>query len=271
MKKGIDVSYANGSVNWETAKQNIDFAIIRCGYGMDMVSQDDKQYKRNIEECIRLNIPIGVYLYSYADTIEKAESEAQHVLRLINPYRDKIQLHIWYDIEDKKMANLSMNALSNIIITFCNKIEENGWKVGIYASNSWLRNKIDSALQNKYMIWSAGYGRNDGQPHEDAKYNHSNVVMWQYSSSGNVDGVGNCDVNYYYGEEIQTQTQQQEEQSSQTTRTQETTSPSTRKSNEEIAREVIRGEWGNGQERKTRLANAGYDPNVIQDLVNRGV
>lgn len=265
MKKGIDVSYANSVVNWEIAKQNIDFAIIRCGYGMDMVSQDDKQYKRNIEECIRLNIPFGIYLYSYADTVEKADSEAQHVLRLVNPYKDKIQLHIWYDIEDKKLESLSMNALSSIITTFCNKISENGLKVGIYASNSCLRNKIDIELQNKYMLWSAGYGKNDGQAYESAKHNHQNVVMWQYSSNGNVAGVGRCDVNYYYGEEIQTKTQQ-EEASSQTTISQET-----RKSNEEIAREVIRGKWGNGQERKTRLINAGYDPNVIQALVNKGI
>lgn len=264
MKKGIDVSYANGTVDWNRAKQQIDFAILRCGFGMDIASQDDAQFRRNVEECIRLNIPFGVYLYSYADNVEKAQSEAEHVLRLISNYKSNLQLYVWYDLEDKKLADLSMATLSNIITAFCNKIEGNGLGVGIYASNSWLRSKIDMAIQNKYMIWSAGYGRNDGQPHEDAKYNHPNVVIWQYSSNGNVDGVGRCDVNYYYRDDVQSSTQR--------TSTSQTTSPqSTKKSNEEIAREVIRGEWGNGQERKQRLVNAGYDPNVIQDLVNRGV
>lgn len=42
-----------------------------------------------------------------------------------------------------------------------------------------------------------------------------------------------------------------------------------RKSNEEIAREVIRGDWGNGDERRTRLINAGYDYNAIQAIVNK--
>lgn len=42
-----------------------------------------------------------------------------------------------------------------------------------------------------------------------------------------------------------------------------------RKSNEEIAREVIRGDWGNGQERYTRLTEAGYNYQDIQDLVNQ--
>lgn len=44
--------------------------------------------------------------------------------------------------------------------------------------------------------------------------------------------------------------------------------PENKKSNEEIADEVIKGLWGNGQERKDRLASAGYDSTVIQKIVN---
>lgn len=40
------------------------------------------------------------------------------------------------------------------------------------------------------------------------------------------------------------------------------------KSIDELAREVIRGLWGNGAERKTRLANAGYDYKTVQAKVN---
>lgn len=43
---------------------------------------------------------------------------------------------------------------------------------------------------------------------------------------------------------------------------------STKKSIDEIAKEVIRGEWGNGQERKDRLTKAGYDYNAVQKRVN---
>lgn len=41
-----------------------------------------------------------------------------------------------------------------------------------------------------------------------------------------------------------------------------------KKSNEEIAREVIAGKWGNGDDRKNRLIQAGYNYNVIQSIVN---
>ena len=48
----------------------------------------------------------------------------------------------------------------------------------------------------------------------------------------------------------------------------ETSAPS-KKSNEEIAREVIQGKWGNGADRKKRLTDAGYDYKTIQNLVNK--
>ena len=41
------------------------------------------------------------------------------------------------------------------------------------------------------------------------------------------------------------------------------------KSNETIAREVLKGLWGNGQDRKNRLTKAGYNYNEVQRIVNR--
>ena len=46
----IDVSYHQGTIDWEKVKAaGVEGAIIRCGYGMDMESQDDKQWKRNAD------------------------------------------------------------------------------------------------------------------------------------------------------------------------------------------------------------------------------
>ena len=109
----IDVSEHNGTINWEAVKAaGIQGAIIRCGYGMDMTSQDDKQWSRNVSECERLGIPYGVYLYSYADNADKARSEAQHVLRLIKGR--KLSFPVYYDleqagIEGAAVANAKIN------------------------------------------------------------------------------------------------------------------------------------------------------------------
>lgn len=47
-----------------------------------------------------------------------------------------------------------------------------------------------------------------------------------------------------------------------------TPTPSAKKSVDEVAKEVIRGEWGNGDERYNRLTNAGYNYNEVQAKVN---
>lgn len=76
MLKGIDVSFVQGRVDWDKLKGNIDFAIIRCGYGNNQANQDDVQWARNVAECNRLGIPWGTYLYSYATSAADAGSEA---------------------------------------------------------------------------------------------------------------------------------------------------------------------------------------------------
>ena len=99
VKKGIDVSFWNGTIDWEKVKADgIDFAIIRCGYGMDYASQDDTQWERNVSECERLGIPYGVYLYSYANATTNASSEADHVLRLLQGHNPTYP--VYYDLED---------------------------------------------------------------------------------------------------------------------------------------------------------------------------
>ena len=82
-KKAVDISYHNGVIDFERLKNAVDYVIIRCGYGQDMASQDDKQWARNVSECERLGIPYGVYFYSYAKTTARIEGEINHCLRLL--------------------------------------------------------------------------------------------------------------------------------------------------------------------------------------------
>ena len=191
--KGIDVSEFQGNIDWNKVKADgVEFAILRVGFGMDVTSQDDKYIERNISECERLGIPYGVYLFSYANTVEKAKSEAEHTLRIIKGH--DLKMGVWYDIEDNSTSgSVSKETLTNIINTYCNMIKNAGYDVGIYASLNWLNNKIESSVQKKYPIWVAQY-------YTECQYK-KDYVIWQYSSSGKVDGIsGNVDMNYYYGE-----------------------------------------------------------------------
>ena len=117
-RTGIDVSEHNGVINWEQVKASgIDFAIIRCGYGMDQTDQDDKQWVRNVTECERLGIPYGVYIYSYATNTERARSEAEHVLRLIQGRN--LSYPVYFDMEDKSTETADHAAIAQ---TFCSII-----------------------------------------------------------------------------------------------------------------------------------------------------
>jgi len=93
VKHGIDVSKFQGLIDWQEVKKHIDFAIIRCGYGSNLESQDDPYFKRNADECTRLKIPFGVYLYSYAKNVEDAKLEANELIKYLNLMYSTKQLY----------------------------------------------------------------------------------------------------------------------------------------------------------------------------------
>ena len=81
---------------------------------------------------------------------------------------------------------------------------------------------------------------------------------WQYTDKGRIDGIiGNVDVSDF------------ESLISDAITSEINTIP--RKTDEQIANEVIAGIWGNGQQRKEKLTAAGYDYNKIQDIVNKKI
>lgn len=187
---GIDVSQYQGLINWDIVKNHIDFAIIRCGFGQDLPGQDDKLFKRNADECTRLNIPFGIYLYSYAKNAADAKGEAKHVMRLIKNY--KMAYPIYYDLEDENTTGKQTNeVIANIAKTFAEELEKNGYYVGMYASLYWWKTKLTDPIFDKYTRWVANYA---AELNFDKEYD-----MWQYSSTGWVEGISTIvDLNYCY-------------------------------------------------------------------------
>ena len=187
----IDVSQHQGTINWDQVKSHIDGAILRCGYGMDIASQDDKQWARNVAECERLGIPYGVYIYSYATNTDRAKSEAQHVLRLIQGH--KLSYPVYFDMEEPGTEGA---AIANAI-AFGDVIEAAGYWCGVYYNRNWHNNVIKGQL-DRFTRWGAGYGTNNGQKQDNYKPGFGEDI-WQYSSKGSVPGIsGNVDVNVCY-------------------------------------------------------------------------
>jgi lysozyme len=176
----IDVSKWQGVINWEAVKGNIDGAIIQCGYGDDIISQDDPYFLRNIKECERLGIPYGIYLYSYADSKAHAESETKHILRLAK--KCKFSPTIYIDLEDDVVRS---NYNAQYFIEMGEAIERAGYWFGYYCNEDWAKNVIKNSL-DRFTNWIANYSRRPTVPFD----------IWQYCSDGSVPGInGGVDCN----------------------------------------------------------------------------
>lgn len=238
----IDVSEHQGTINWDAVKGHIDGAILRCGYGDNIASQDDKQWKRNADECTRLGIPFGVYIYSYATSDAQARSEAEHVLRLVNGY--KLSYPIYLDLEQ---TGTETGAIQRANI-FGDIIENAGYFCGVYANTNWWTNYLVGL--ERFVKWVAQYN-------SVCTY-QGTYDIWQYTSGGSVPGIsGNVDMNHCYrdypaeitGGDIKP--------------TPPAVAPSG--STLDLVVGVMQGKYGDGDARKNALGNR-Y--NEVQNMIN---
>ncbi len=179
--KGVDVSEHNGRIDWEAMRADgIDFAILRCGYGMDYTSQDDDYWEYNVSECERLDIPYGVYLYSYATSTSRASSEADHALRLLQGHNP--QMPVFYDLEESSMASTSNRSLlASMAQTFCDTLTDAGYEAGVYANLNWWNNYLTDSTFNYWERWVAQY---------NYRCDYSGAyATWQCTSSGSANGT----------------------------------------------------------------------------------
>lgn len=190
MLKGIDVSRHQGAIDWARVKAaGVEFAIIRAGYGK-YAYQEDPCFEDNIEGAYNVGIPVGVYWYSYADTVTEAKQEAEVCLTVIKPYKNMITLPVFFDQEYEPAILAAGNSIrTQCCVAFIEAIEAAGYKAGLYGSQDWLDNKIDdSQIPATATVWVAQYG--------DKCTYKGRYTIWQYTSSGKVDGIsGRVDMN----------------------------------------------------------------------------
>ena len=192
---GVDVSVHNGKVDWQRLKnQGIEFAILRIGYGQND-SQKDSTFEYNYSECKKYGIKVGVYLYSYAMSVEDSDKEANNCLNWLKGRQ--LDLPVYYDIENDngsyRQDSLSKETLTNMALTFLNKVSNSGYKAGFYSSKYWLEAKLDmSQIENNYSVWVAHY-TSLVQTTYKGKYD-----IWQWIDGKNDNTLGGFDRNWCY-------------------------------------------------------------------------
>ena len=257
----IDISYVQKSINWKKVKAaGIKGAIIRCGYrgyGSGKLMMDD-MFMDHIKGAHAAGLKIGVYFFTEGITAKEGKEEAAYTLNLVKKAGIPIDYPIAVDTEHINAKGVRANDLSKakrteVIKAFCEEIKRQGYEPMIYASLTWFYNKLDMS-KLPYKIWCAQY-------YKECQYS-GEYVMWQYSSTGKVDGIsGVVDMNHCYIENAQNN-------SNVTTNNSKVTANVAALSIDELAKQVIEGKWGSGADRKKNLEKAGYNYDKVQAKVN---
>jgi len=181
-KIGIDVSRWQGDIDFNKVKDDgVEFVFIKVGgtNGIDGDYYLDPKFKQNIEGFLEVGIPVGIYFYSYANSVEKAVKDAKWVINQIKDY--DVTLPIAYDWENWSSFNkfnISFYKLTNSAKAFIDTVNKAGYKGILYSSKSYLESIWE---KGDYPVWLAHY---------TSKTNYKgNYDFWQMTSSCTIDGI----------------------------------------------------------------------------------
>lgn len=190
---GVDVSHWQPKIDWKTVKQSkIEFAYIKASEGVHLIAPDAKKQATGAKA---VGLPVGYYHFGSLNdpnVIADADKEAKFFSQVMKglPKSDLIPV---LDLEVNK-SNLSPELVQRWISEFLVEMAAQGYpKVILYSYTPFL----DANLPNNHILgnvplWIAQY-RNVQYPKMPKGW--TSYVMWQYTSTGEVAGIGKCDVN----------------------------------------------------------------------------
>lgn len=189
-KIGIDVSSWQGDIDFEKIKNaGVEFIIIRVGRGTVGEYTLDTKFVNNIESANKYGIDVGIYFYSFTNSIKNAKKDAEWVLNQIKDYDVTLPIAFdWEEWSDFNNYKLSFYGLTNVAKTFLDTISSKGYSGMLYSSKTYLE-KI--WFETKYDTWLAHY---------TTKTNYAGKYkFWQMCDDGKIDGIdGYVDIDIMY-------------------------------------------------------------------------
>lgn len=187
---GIDISKWQGDVDFKSLKEaGVEFVFLRVGTSINRENIVDQKFLENIKKAEEVDMPVGVYYYSYANSASMARSDALWVVSMLQ--NKNITLPVVFDWENWNTFNefnLSFFGLSDVAKTFLDTVHEHGYDGLLYSSKTYLENIW---LDIGYPVWLAHYTANTNY-NKDYEY-------WQITSNGKVDGInGSVDIDIRY-------------------------------------------------------------------------
>lgn len=253
--QGIDVSHYQKHIDWQkVAKAGKKFAILKCQYEAQS-HRIDETFEYNYAEAGKYGLARGVYIFIASASMAAPEEDAKALLNHLKGR--KLEYGIWLDLEANVVRTKGKAYIRGLVNIYANIFKAAGYYVGIYCNRDWYINVIHSDLKANFDFWIARYPKNDTgayNPNSSLKPSASMAVAWQYSSKGRVDGIPVAvDLDVDYDGVINL-------------------ARPDRKTNAQIAQEVLENKWGTKNTKPTRkelLTAAGYNYEAIRYLVNK--
>ncbi|ATI51314.1 MULTISPECIES: glycoside hydrolase family 25 protein [Bacillus] len=174
----VDISKWNGNIDWSVAAPQLDLVIARVQDGSNYV---DPMYKEYVQAMKNYKVPYGNYAFCRFTSIADAKKEAQDFWAR----GDKGALFWVADVEVKTMGD--MQSGTQAFIDELRRLGAN--KVGLYVGHHTYE-AFGAANIKADFTWIPRYGGNKPAYPCD---------IWQYTETGNVSGIGKCDLNYLIG------------------------------------------------------------------------
>lgn len=248
---GIDISAWQGDENIDLSKVPFDFCIVKATEG---TSYKNRYFTSHCDKVLNKKKLLGAYHYANGGDVQK---EADYFLAYVKKYIGKAVLVL--DWEAKNNPQFGKNDLE-WCSKWCSYVKDKtGVRPVIYVQKSAML----AVKKAGYRLWVAQYEDNNPTGYQAHPWNEGayTCTMRQYTSHGRLAGYdGELDLNKCYISASAWRSLAGKVK---------TTTTSTKKSVDAIAREVLAGKWGNGDSRESRLKAAGYDYDKVQARVNK--
>lgn len=192
---GVDLSEYQGSVDFTTMKNaGVEFVMLRIGgryYSDDGAVYEDKAFDEFYDLAKSAGLKVGAYFFSQANCAEDAQEEANFAVSKLNGRKLDYPLALdWENIAEDvaRTDNVTGDELTAIAETFCNTVQEAGYKSIVYSNTQQMFIMYDFETMKDYDFWLADY--------REFPTMYYKFDMWQYTMNGEIDGVeGTVDLN----------------------------------------------------------------------------
>lgn len=174
----IDVSHWDGDINVKSWKHKRGcWAVIAKAGGDErrLGRYRDSRFEENHAKSLAAGLHVGTYYYTVCTDVETAREDADHFCDLLDGHA--IDMPAYMDVEDLVQLAIGRRALTEVIVAFCTRVAERGYRPGVYTGRSAWFESVDNGPLYQYADWIASW-----QSFWPSQTPRGEVGMWQQGS-----------------------------------------------------------------------------------------